>query len=446
MDDKIRILVVDDEVNSTKLLCKVLTRNGYDVTEENDSTQAAEQIKENNFDIIISDLQMPELSGIDLLKLKPDNSIFIMITGYGSITSAVDSMKLGAFDYINKPFNLEEFSVKVDKAAERVRLNNQINTLRQQVTDTYSLNNIIGRSKKMQLVFENIKNVAATDINVLIEGQSGTGKELVSRAIHNLSKRNKGPFIAVNCSAIPENLLESELFGHAKGAFTGAYESVKGVFEQANGGTLLLDEIAEMPFNLQSKLLRVIENWEIKPVGSDRIKKIDVRLVCATNQNIKEHIKQKKFREDLYYRIATITISLPPLNDRREDIPLITNHLLRRYSSLYNKQLSITADALDLLMKYDWKGNVRELENVLERAVISSTAEIITKSDFRFLQISESPEEQIMKLENVELKEVEKLYIKKTLEENEWNKLKVAKILGIDRKTLYKKIKEYNLE
>jgi DNA-binding NtrC family response regulator len=446
MDDKIRILVVDDEVNSTKLLCKVLTRNGYDVTEENDSTQAAEQIKENNFDIIISDLQMPELSGIDLLKLKPDNSIFIMITGYGSITSAVDSMKLGAFDYINKPFNLEEFSVKVDKAAERVRLNNQINTLRQQVTDTYSLNNIIGRSKKMQLVFENIKNVAATDINVLIEGQSGTGKELVSRAIHNLSKRNKGPFIAVNCSAIPENLLESELFGHAKGAFTGAYESVKGVFEQANGGTLLLDEIAEMPFNLQSKLLRVIENWEIKPVGSDRIKKIDVRLVCATNQNIKEHIKQKKFREDLYYRIATITISLPPLNDRREDIPLITNHLLRRYSSLYNKQLSITADALDLLMKYDWKGNVRELENVLERAVISSTAEIITKSDFRFLQISESAEEQIMNLENVELKEVEKLYIKKTLEENEWNKLKVAKILGIDRKTLYKKIKEYNLE
>jgi len=444
--ENINILVVDDESNSTKLLKKVLSKKGYNVEESNDSQKALELIQGGKYDIIISDLQMPNLTGIDLLKAKPDESIFIMITGYGSITSAVDSMKLGAFDYINKPFNLDEFQLKVDKAAEKIILTNQLKSLRAQVEDNYSFGNIIGKSKKMQNVFELIKKVAKSKVNILIEGQSGTGKELVSKAIHYNSQRKNSAFAAVNCSAIPENLLESELFGHIRGAFTGAVETQKGVFEQANGGTLLLDEIAEMPFNLQAKLLRVIENWEIKALGSDRIKKVDVRLISATNQNLKELIKQKKFREDLYYRIATVSINLPSLNERKEDIPLLTDYFLKKFMEKFGRNLAVTPEALNLLIKNDWKGNVRELENVLERAIITSESDKIGVNDFKFMQITEISDSPFSNIDSIGLREIEKLYIKKILEENNWNKLKVAQILGIDRKTLYKKIKEYNFE
>jgi DNA-binding NtrC family response regulator len=446
MNENIKILVVDDEVNSTKLLKKVLAKKGYDVEESNDSSEAQQRIKEGNYDIIISDLQMPKLSGLDLLKAKHDDTTFIMITGYGSVNSAVESMKLGAFDYINKPFNLEEFVIKVDKAAEKINLTNQLRNLRTQVEENYSFTNIVGKSKKMQTVFDFIKNVAKSNVNVLVEGPSGTGKELVSRAIHFNSPRKNGPFIAINCSAIPENLLESELFGHIRGAFTGAVETQKGVFEQANGGTLLLDEIAEMPFPLQAKLLRVLETWEFKALGSDKVKRVDVRLVSATNQNIKEMIKQKKFREDLYYRIATVTISLPSLNERRDDIPLLVDFFLKKIGEKLNRTLAASPDALNTLMRYDWKGNVRELENVLERAIISTENDKLSANDFKFLQVNESEENPFSNMENVGLKEIERLYIKKILEENNWNKLKVAQILGIDRKTLYKKIKEYGFE
>jgi DNA-binding NtrC family response regulator len=444
--ENIRVLVVDDEQNSTKLLKKVLSKKGYNVEESNDSTKAIEMIKENNYDIIISDLQMPDLSGIDLLKAKPEESIFIMITGYGSITSAVDSMKLGAFDYINKPFNLDEFQIKVDKAAEKINLTNQVKSLRSQVENDYLFSSIVGKSKKMRNVFELIKKVAKSKINILIEGQSGTGKELVSKAIHFNSPQKNAAFVAINCSAIPENLLESELFGHVRGAFTGAVETQKGVFEQANGGTLLLDEIAEMPVALQAKLLRAIENWEIKALGSDRIKKVDVRLISATNQNLKELIKQKKFREDLYYRIATVTINLPPLNERKEDIPLLVDFFIKKFQKKFSRNLIITPEALDLLLKLDWKGNVRELENVLERAIITSENDKIGASDFKFVQTTEASDNPFSSMDSLGLREIEKLYIKKTLEENNWNKLKVAQILGIDRKTLYKKIKEYGME
>ncbi len=444
--ENIRILVVDDEQNSTKLLKKVLSKKGYSVEESNDSTKALEMIKENNYDIIISDLQMPDLSGIDLLKAKPEESIFIMITGYGSINSAVESMKLGAYDYINKPFNLEEFQIKVDKAAEKINLTNQLKSLRSQVENDYLFSSIVGKSKKMHNVFELIKKVAKSKVNILIEGQSGTGKELVSKAIHFNSPQKNAAFVAINCSAIPENLLESELFGHVRGAFTGAVETQKGVFEQANGGTLLLDEIAEMPVTLQAKLLRAIENWEIKALGSDRIKRIDVRLIAATNQNLRELIKQKKFREDLYYRIATVTINLPPLNERKEDIPLLVDFFMKKFREKFSRNLAITPEALDLLLKLDWKGNVRELENVLERAIITSENDKIGASDFKFVQTAEVSDNLFSSVDNLGLREIEKLYIKKTLEENNWNKLKVAQILGIDRKTLYKKIKEYGME
>jgi len=447
MYDDIKILVVDDEPNSTKLMKKILSQHGFEVDEENSSKKAEELIQSNGYDLVISDLQMPDLTGIDLLKTKPEKTLFILVTGYGSIDSAVESMKNGAFDYVSKPFNRDEFVFKVRKASDNIKLTKQLERLKSHVEESYSFENIIGKSKRMQNVFELIKNVAKTNVNVFIEGQSGTGKELVSRAIHLNSNRKGGPFVAINCSAIPDSLLESELFGHSKGAYTGATESMKGVFEQANGGTILLDEIAEMPYNLQSKLLRVIENWEIKPLGSDKTKKVDVRLISATNQNIQELIYQKKFREDLFYRISTVTISLPSLNERREDIPHLASYILKKISSDLKRNISIDAYALELLIRHDWKGNVRELENVLERAAISSSNEKLGKNDFSFLGTDAADiTTSIYSGDYSRLKDLEKQLISKVLTENGWNKKKVSQILGIDRKTLYKKIKDYNLE
>jgi len=446
MDSEFRILVVDDEPNSTKLMRKILSAGGYNADEENSSVKALEKISNGDYDLVISDLQMPGVSGLDLLKAKPQHTNFIIVTGFSSVDSAVESMKSGAYDYLSKPFNIDEFKIKVKKALENIKLNKQLRDLKNEIDKNYSFGNIIGRSRKMLNVFEMIKNVAGTKVNVLIEGQSGTGKELVSKAIHKNSQRAENSFVAINCSAIPENLLESELFGHTKGAFTGATENQKGVFEQANGGTLLLDEIADMPIHLQSKLLRVIENWEIKPIGSDKVKKIDVRLISATNQNIKELIKEKKFREDLYYRISTVSITMPPLNERKDDIPLLTDHILKKLSVRYDKNFSIDAEGLVFLMELDWKGNIRELENVLERTALTSADNIIRKKDFK---LSVSGSEHLSDgISNITggLKELEKIYINKILDENNWNKQKAAQILGIDRKTLYKKIKEYNLE
>lgn len=442
----IKILIVDDEINSTILLKKVLEKKGYNPLTENDSKAALSMIENDEFDIVISDLQMPDVSGLDLLKAKKEDTLFIMITGFGSIDSAVEAMKLGAFDYIGKPFNLEEFILKFDKAIENIELNKKVANLRSQVDDTASFSSIIGKSRKMLQVYEMIRNVARTDANVLIEGQSGTGKELVARAIHHNSLRGEGPFIAINCSAIPDNLLESELFGHTKGAYTGAIDAQKGVFELAHGGTLLLDEIAEMPFNLQSKLLRVIETWEIKPLGSDKVKKVDVRLLSATNRNIKEMIEEKKFREDLFYRIATVSISLPPLNERKDDIALLADHFVKKISVKMGKQFTLKGDAIEVLTHHHWQGNVRELENVIERALISSDTDMLGRHNFRFLVSNGNDDENISMGGNMELKDLEKVHIRKVLEENGWNKLQAAKILGIDRKTLYKKIKEYELE
>ncbi len=447
MNENLRILIVDDEPNSTNLMKKVLEKKGYSADTENISSKAKELIESGEYDLVISDLQMPEVSGLDLLKVKPDNCHFIMVTGYGSVDSAVESMKQGAFDYIMKPFNIEEFAIKVKKAADNLNISKQLIELRAQVESSNSFSNIVGKSRKMMNVFELIKNVARSDINVLIEGYSGTGKELAARAIHQQSARKNGPFIAINCSAIPDNLLESELFGHTKGAFTGAVDSQRGVFEQANGGTLLLDEIADMPFHLQSKLLRVIENWEIKPLGSDKVKKFDVRLISSTNQNLRELITQKKFRDDLFYRISSVTITLPPLNERKDDIVPLSEHILKKLSAKLDRQLSLDSGAIQTLMRHDWNGNVRELENVIERAAITSLIDNLTKNEFRFITDGDNPDSSIDGFETAHgLKDLEKLYITKVLAENGWNKMKAAQNLGIDRKTLYKKIREYGLE
>lgn len=440
----IKILVVDDEVNFTVLLGKILEKKGFTPVVENNGFSAKEKIIDGDFDIIISDLQIPDVDGLELLKVKDPETLFIMITGYGSVDSAVESMKIGAYDYISKPFNIDEFTKKVDRAVEKVKLRYR---LKHDYTETDRFDNtIIGVSKKMQKVYEMIDSVSKADTNVLIEGQSGTGKELVARAIHRRSSRRSGPFIAINCSAIPDALMESELFGHARGAFTGATERQKGVFELAHGGTLLLDEIAEMPFNLQSKLLRVIETWEIKPLGSDRIRRTDVRLISATNQNIKKLIEEKKFREDLYYRISTVTIKLPELKERKQDIPLLANHFLGEFSNETGRNFSITPSAVEVLVGYPWKGNVRELKNTLERAAIISNSEVLDEKNFKFLKTGTENEDEFNIDLNMELKDLEKNYIQKVLEENGWNKLQAANILGIDRKTLYNKIRLYNIK
>ncbi len=447
MKENIKILLVDDESNSTQILGKVLRKKGYEVFEENNSIQAKELIIRNFYDIIISDLQMPNVSGMDLLEIKPERSIFIMITGYGSVVSAVESMKKGAFDYVNKPFNLDEFIVKVEKAAEKVVMQSELNKLKEIVENENSFCGIIGKSEKMLEIFDLLRNVSKVNINSLIYGESGTGKELIAKAIHNLSERSSKPFVAVNCSAIPENLLESELFGHTKGAFTGAIESQKGVFEQANEGTLFLDEIGEMPFNLQAKLLRVLENFEVKPLGSDKVKKIDIRLISATNQNLEELTSEKKFRDDLYYRIATVTINLPPLRARRGDIPLIAYNYLKKLAIKFGSKYEITAEAMQAITNYEWKGNVRELENVLDMAAIKSPCKIIDVSSLPFQSGTQfNTEVDILNESNFcTLMEVEKSYIKRILAATEGNKQRAAEILKIDRKTLYKKIKDYNL-
>lgn len=445
----IKILIIDDEFQQAKILQKVLAKKGYTVDAESSSTNAKEMIIRNEYNLIISDLQMPNLTGMDLLKLKPEATLFIMITGYGSIASAVESMKHGAFDYVNKPFNMDEFILKVEKAVENLRLKNEIKKLEGIVNPELSFFGMVGRSRVMTELYDLIKNVSKVNINVLITGCSGTGKELVAKAIHENSERKGKPFVAINCSAIPENLLESELFGHTKGAFTGATENMRGVFEQANGGTLFLDEIGEMPYNLQPKLLRVLENWEIKPLGSEKLKKIDVRLISATNEPIEKLISEKKFREDLFYRISTMRINVPPLNDRREDIPIIVYNYLKKLEIKFKKELSISNSALDILCKYDYKGNIRELENILEQASIISSDGTIKDKD---LKISGELTAELTVTSEAEIKgdkslsEIEKMYILKVMEKTRGNKQRAAEILNIDRKTLYKKLREYQIE
>ena len=445
----VKILIVDDEYQQAKILQKVLVKKGYDVKAESDSITAKELILKNQYNLIISDLQMPNLSGLDLLKIKPEQTLFIMITGYGSISSAVESMKNGAFDYVNKPFNMDEFLIKVEKAIENLDLKNQIKHLEEIINPVDSFFGMVGRSKQMLELYDLIKTVSEVNINVLITGNSGTGKELVAKAIHQNSSRKNKPFVAVNCSAIPENLLESELFGHAKGAFTGATESLRGVFEQANGGTLFLDEIGEMPYNLQPKLLRVLENWEIKPLGSEKVKKVDIRLISATNKPVENLISEKKFREDLFFRISTMRINIKPLNERREDIPLLVHNYLKKLNVKFGKEFSITQTAMDLLYNYNYKGNIRELENILEHASIISADGIITESA---LSIYETGKQEItelndfiMKENNKSLNEIEKIYINKVLNKTNGNKQKAAEILKIDRKTLYKKLRDYGI-
>ena len=445
MKRKAKILVVDDEAIVRESLRDWLSDCGYQVFTAENGHQALEIIERERLSIAITDLVMPEMDGIELMKRAKDiipNIEVIIITAYGSITTAIAAMKEGAYDYIEKPFCPERAELLVQKLVEHQGLIEENISLHQKLEERYRFENIIAKSPKMQQVIEVIKIVAKSNATVLIMGDSGTGKELVARAIHAQSHRRGKPFIAVSCAALPESLLESELFGHEKGSFTGAYAQKKGKFEIANRGTLFLDEIGEMSTNIQVHLLRVLEEKEFTRVGGNELIKVDVRVVSATNKDIRKAVASGQFRDDVYYRLNVVTIELPPLRERKEDIPLLAQHFLKKFAMENQKEITgFSPDATDFLLKYEWPGNVRELENAIERAVILAQNSNIEVTDLPHQNLplarSASPAKR--------LKEAEKNHILNILTEAEGNYSEAARILGISRMTLYNKAREYGI-
>ena len=444
-----RILVVDDEEAIRDILTETFTRKKYEVQAAAEGNEALKRLDEQPFDLLVSDIRLPDINGMKILekarKKYPDMGI-ILITAYGSIKSAVKAMKQGAFDYITKPFNLEELEVVVDKYFEYQNLVDENIYLRSELDKRLSFDNIVGNSAPMQRVFESIRMVSRSKATVLIQGASGTGKELVARAIHYNSDRKLGPFITTNCAALPEGLVESELFGHEKGAFTGAIKLTKGRFELADGGTILLDEISEISPGLQAKLLRVIQEREIERVGGGKPIPVDVRIISTTNRDLKKAIEEGKFREDLFYRLNVVPIYLPPLSERRDDVPLLVRHFIKHFSKENSLPVkSVTEDAMRMLVQRRWQGNVREIENCIERAVVMSgpKTETLDTAHFFFEEQIGSAELPHAEKKPITLFDAEKNLIMRTLRENADNRTKTAEILGISVRTLRNKLNEY---
>jgi len=446
---KAKILIVDDEQSVGNFLSILLEKEGYEVDAVSSGREAIQKITDSPPDIVLADLKMPGMNGLELLsKIKEfDSSINVVImTAYASLESAVEAMRRGAFDYVMKPFKVDEIKLVVSRAIENKLLREENIELRRKVKE-YEFKEMIGQNEKFQKVLSMIRKVAPTDSTVMIYGESGTGKELVARAIHALSKRSTNPFVAINMAALPEELLESELFGYIKGAFTGAIKDKVGLLKAAEGGTVLLDEIAEASPRIQVKILRALQEKEITPVGGTQTEKVDVRIIAATNTNLEERVKEGRFREDLYYRLNVVAIHIPPLRERKDDIPLLVNHFLEKYSKVHGiKKKKFTKEAIDLLMKYNWPGNIRELENVVERSLILSEGDLIRKEDLPDKIFEKGKETKITEVENLTLEELEKEYIFRVLERTGWNKAKAAKILGIDPSTLYRKLQRYKRE
>ncbi|RKY88382.1 sigma-54-dependent Fis family transcriptional regulator [candidate division KSB1 bacterium] len=451
MRKKAHILVVDDEKAMCLGLSEILTSEGYEVEITCSSDEALKKINDEDFDLVITDLKMPGISGMEVLEkvkqITPD-TIVIVLTAYATVGSAVEAMKKGAYDYIPKPFKIDEIRFIVRRAIEQKRLADENKYLRSRLEKGVEFGNMVGKSKAMQEVFELVRKVAPTSSTVLIQGETGTGKELVARAIHQQSPRRDQPFVTINSGALPETLLESELFGHAKGAFTGASRAKEGLFEAADGGTFFLDEISGIGAAMQVRLLRVVQEQEVQRIGETKTRKVDVRIIAATNCDLKNEVKEGKFREDLYYRLNVVSIVLPPLRQRKEDIPLLANHFLKKYASELNKPIEkISSQAMDKLMSYHWPGNVRELENAIERAVILGTTDTIQLEDLPSDMWGE-PSVSLITQDSPRrsLEEIEKAYIMQILKETNFHYLRTAEILGINRKTLYRKIKKYNLQ
>lgn len=445
------LLVVDDDPVTLDLLKEVLTQEGYEVKVALGGEEAIMKGMDQSFDIVITDVRMEDKDGMEVLrtfkKNSPETSV-IMITAFGSIETAIEAVREGAFDYVSKPFKLEEITLTVRRALEQRRLLQENKFYRQELLTKYQFKNVIGQTPSMVHVYKTIAKVADTRSTVLLYGESGTGKELVARSIHFNSPRNQRPFIPVDCASLVENLLETELFGHVRGAFTGAVTPKKGLFEEAEGGTIFLDELANISLPMQTKLLRFLQEHEIKRVGGTESIRVDVRIIAATNQQLEPLVKDGRFREDLFYRLNVVTITLPPLRERREDIPLLANHFLQTFSEEYRKQIShISPEALEILNRYLWPGNVRELENTIERAVVLSIHPIILPEDLPPKLLDSISERKLVDLKSkypliseglIPLKDVEKNYVLKVLQETKGNKKKAAEILGIDRTTLYR--------
>jgi DNA-binding NtrC family response regulator len=443
--------VVDDERVAVKNLVHILKKEGYEVTGTESGQNAIRLLDEKQFDVVLTDLRMEKVDGLQILQrcrqLYPETEV-IMITGYATLESAVDAMKKGAFHYIAKPFKLDVVRNVVKEAVERVKLKRENIQLREYIDSFQGKVKIITQDAHLQRLLETAKQIAPTDCNVLLTGESGTGKEMFARYIHLNSSRAEGPFFALNCGAFNEELLSNELFGHERGAFTGAVTMKKGLAEMASGGTLFLDEITEMSPSMQVKLLRVIQEKEVLRVGGTEPLKVDVRFVAATNKDIHDAIKTGQFRQDLYFRLNVVSLHMPPLSERRDDIPLLSYYFLKRYAALMKKEITeVSEDAMELLLNYDFPGNVRELENIIERGVALSTGGSIEvvhlPEDLRTLSIRtfRKKDGKIPSLEDQEL-----AYIKWVLKEVGGNKTTAAQILGIDRVSLWRKLKKYGLE
>ncbi|MBN1755441.1 sigma-54-dependent Fis family transcriptional regulator [bacterium] len=445
MPDILNILVIDDEEPMRDSCSKLLSKDNFNVSTAEDGLKGLELLNHKAFDIVILDLKMPGLSGLEVLeKIKQNlpDMLVIVITGYPSVESAVQAMKAGAYDFLPKPFTPDELRVIVKRAADKRRLIVENIYLREQLKTYTSMDEIIGESESMIQIKEMIRKVGPTDSTVLITGESGTGKDIVARAIHQHSLRKNKPFVTVDCGSLVSTLFESELFGHIKGSFTDAVATRKGKFELANSGTIFFDEIANIDLNVQSKLLRAIQEKEITKVGSNQILQIDVRIISATNRDLAKAIKEGSFREDLFYRLGVIPIFLPPLRQKKDDIPLLIRYFLDKYSKRKNKKISgITNRAINELIRYNWPGNVRELQNTIERAVVLAKSDLIDHSDLFYY-----PLEPHHSSDNYSLGEVEKAHISKILYEMDFNITRTAELLEIDRKTLRAKIKKYGIK
>ena len=448
------ILVVDDDQAHRTMLRTLLSGWGYKIVEADDGQVAIEKVHEQAFDMILMDIRMLKVSGLEALDgIKTYNPAIpvIIMTAYSSVETAVEALKKGAYDYLTKPLDFDELRLAMERAMDHSQLKEENRLLRETLGSHFDIQNIIGRSTAMVKLLETVAQVAPSEATVLITGDSGTGKELIAGAIHFNSPRKDGPFVKVNCAAITETLLESELFGHEKGAFTGAHRLKEGRFRQADGGSLFLDEVSEMSLGMQVKLLRALQEREITRVGGEEVIKVDVRVIAATNKDLIQEVESERFREDLYYRLNVVTLNVPLLRERKEDIPLLAQHFLNTFAEKNRKQIKgFTPQAMDQLLKYDWPGNVRELMNAVERAVVLSRSEYLDEQDLPLvIEDALSDEEKSPSRDAVPadlpLEDVEKTTILKTLESTDGNKSEAARRLGITRKTLHKKLKKYGM-
>jgi two-component system NtrC family response regulator len=449
-----KILLVDDDDSLRRVLEFQLLEAGYLVVSESDSREALKHLSGEDFDCVITDWQMPKMTGLQLVQQATaiNSEIpIVVITAFGDVDTAVEAMRGGAFDFVTKPFNRQDILLTVEKALRYGRVLAENRRLRRQVHEEFRIENVIGTSETMRTVFDLVERVSKTNVTVLLEGESGTGKELIAKAIHASGTRRDGSFIAINCAAIPETLIEAELFGYKQGAFTGAVKASKGKFEEANGGTLFLDEISTMPLHSQTRLLRVLQEQEITRLGESSPRKIDVRIIAATNENLPELIKENAFREDLYYRLSVVPIVIPPLRERREDIPILTEYFVARSASKHGvRPPKITRDVFKIFFDYPWMGNVRELENLVERMVVLSDADVLTLDDIpENVKTPPSANGELwfsMPADPINLDDLEREIIRTSLARHDGNQSQTSKYLGITRSALLYRMQKYGLE